>query len=76
MQTSPKTYCNCNGCPNLITGTVMGTEYRSCKADVRIPDLCPRLTAKIYAKVKDKEAKREISDTMNDIIPLKEYNNI
>ena len=25
---------------------------------------------------KNKETKREISDTMNDIIPLKEYNNI
>ena len=33
-------------------------------------------TLRIYAKVKDKETKREISDTMNDIIPLKEYNNI
>ncbi|SFQ41444.1 Site-specific recombinase XerD [Butyrivibrio proteoclasticus] len=30
-------------------------------------------TLKIYAKVKDKEAKREISDTMTGIIPLKDY---
>ena len=30
-------------------------------------------TLKIYAKVKDKEAKRAISNTMNDIIPLKDY---
>jgi len=30
-------------------------------------------TLRIYAKVKDKEAKREISDAMNDIIPLMEY---
>ena len=30
-------------------------------------------TLKIYAKVKDKEAKREISDTMNTIIHLKDY---
>ncbi|SCY52225.1 Site-specific recombinase XerD [Butyrivibrio hungatei] len=30
-------------------------------------------TLKIYAKVKDKEAKKEISNTMNGIIPLKEY---
>ena len=29
----------------------------------------------IYAKVKDKEAKREISDTMTGIIPLKDYSN-
>ena len=32
-------------------------------------------TLRIYAKVKDKEAKREISDTMTEIIPLKDYNN-
>jgi len=30
-------------------------------------------TLRIYAKVKDKEAKREISDAMNGIIPLKIY---
>ena len=30
-------------------------------------------TLRIYAKVKDKEAKREISDTMNGIISLKDY---
>lgn len=30
-------------------------------------------TLRIYAKVKDKETKKEISDTMKDIIPLKEY---
>ena len=30
-------------------------------------------TLRIYAKVKDKEAKREISDKMNGIIPLKDY---
>ncbi len=30
-------------------------------------------TLKIYAKVKDKEAKKEISDKMNGIIPLKDY---
>ena len=30
-------------------------------------------TLKIYAKVKDKEAKREISNTMTGIIPLKHY---
>lgn len=30
-------------------------------------------TLRIYAKVKDKEAKKEISNTMNGIIPLKEY---
>ncbi|MBP5607640.1 MAG: site-specific integrase [Lachnospiraceae bacterium] len=30
-------------------------------------------TLRIYAKVKDKEAKREISDTMCGIIPLKDY---
>ena len=33
-------------------------------------------TLRIYAKVKDKEAKREISDAMNGIIPLKDYNRI
>lgn len=32
-------------------------------------------TLRIYAKVKDKEAKREISDAMNGIIPLKDYTN-
>ena len=32
-------------------------------------------TLRIYAKVKDKETKKEISDTMKDIIPLKEYAN-
>ena len=30
-------------------------------------------TLRIYAKVKDKEAKREISDAMNGIISLKDY---
>ena len=30
-------------------------------------------TLRIYAKVKDKESKREISDAMTDIIPLKNY---
>lgn len=30
-------------------------------------------TLRIYAKVKDKEAKREISSKMNGIIPLKDY---
>lgn len=30
-------------------------------------------TLRIYAKVKDKESKREISDTMKGIIPLKDY---
>jgi hypothetical protein len=30
-------------------------------------------TLKIYAKVKDKESKMEISNAMNDIIPLKKY---
>ena len=30
-------------------------------------------TLRIYAKVKDKEAKKEISNAMNDIIPLKDY---
>ncbi|MCR5311747.1 MAG: site-specific integrase [Lachnospiraceae bacterium] len=30
-------------------------------------------TLRIYAKVKDKESKKEISDTMNGIIPLKDY---
>ncbi len=30
-------------------------------------------TLRIYAKVKDKEAKQEISDTMNNIISLKDY---
>ena len=30
-------------------------------------------TLRIYAKVKDKEAKREISDTMNNILSLKDY---
>lgn len=30
-------------------------------------------TLRIYAKVKDKEAKREISNTMNEIISLKNY---
>ena len=30
-------------------------------------------TLKIYAKVKDKEAKRAISLTMTDMIPLKDY---
>ena len=30
-------------------------------------------TLKIYAKVKDKEAKREISDKMTSVITLKEY---
>lgn len=32
-------------------------------------------TLKIYALVKDKESKREISDAMNDIIQLKNYTN-
>ena len=32
-------------------------------------------TLRIYAKVKDKEAKREISKAMTDIIPLKDYIN-
>ncbi len=32
-------------------------------------------TLRIYAKVKDKEAKREISNAMNGIIPLKDYTN-
>lgn len=31
-------------------------------------------TLKIYAKVKEKEAKQQISDTMTNIIPLKKYN--
>ena len=31
-------------------------------------------TLRIYAKVKDKEAKKQISDAMNGIIPLKDYN--
>ena len=30
-------------------------------------------TLRIYSKVKDKEAKKEISTTMNGIIPLKDY---
>ena len=30
-------------------------------------------TLRIYAKVKDKESKMEISNAMNDIIPLKKY---
>lgn len=30
-------------------------------------------TLRIYAKVKDKETKREISNAMNDVIPLKKY---
>ena len=30
-------------------------------------------TLRIYAKVKDKESKKEISETMNGIIPLKDY---
>lgn len=30
-------------------------------------------TLRIYAKVKDKESKKEISDTMKGIIPLKDY---
>ena len=30
-------------------------------------------TLRIYAKVKDKESKIEISNAMNDIIPLKKY---
>ena len=32
-------------------------------------------TLRIYAKVKDKEAKREISKAMTGIIPLKDYSN-
>ena len=32
-------------------------------------------TLRIYAKVKDKDAKREISDTMTDIIQIKDYGN-
>ena len=32
-------------------------------------------TLRIYAKVKDKEAKMEISDKMNDIIQIKSYDN-
>lgn len=32
-------------------------------------------TLRIYAKVKDKESKKEILDAMNGIIPLKEYTN-
>ena len=32
-------------------------------------------TLRIYAKVKDKEAKMEISDKMKDIIKIKDYNN-
>ncbi len=32
-------------------------------------------TLRIYAKVKDKEAKREISQAMTGIIPLKDYSN-
>lgn len=31
-------------------------------------------TLRIYAKVKDKEAKNSVSSTMSDIIPLKKYN--
>ena len=30
-------------------------------------------TLRIYAKVKDKESKREISEAMKDIIQLKDY---
>ena len=30
-------------------------------------------TLRIYAKVKDKESKKEVSETMNGIIPLKNY---
>ena len=33
-------------------------------------------TLRIYAKVKDKESKKEISDTMKGIIPLKDYFNL
>ena len=32
-------------------------------------------TLRIYAKVKDKESKIEISDRMKGIIPLKDYTN-
>lgn len=32
-------------------------------------------TLRIYAKVKDKESKHEISENMKEIIPLKTYTN-
>ena len=48
-----------------------GMDVKSIQKSVGHKDI--DTTLRIYAKVKDKEAKREISDKMTGIIPLKNY---
>ena len=50
-------YDKCTGCVNLVSGTLYGDKYKTCKGGVINPILCPRTNS---SWVKDDKAEVEI----------------
>ena len=63
------TYLGRSSCVSILVHR--GMDVKSIQKWVGHADI--DTTLKIYAKVKDKEAKKEISDAMTGIISLKDY---